>query len=83
MLMPVTPAPTVASPTARSAAATLDGSLHAALAPLTGGLSPISLTLAAADWWLHWATQPAQSSTLWLDACKRGVACFHQASAAR
>ena len=78
MLMPVTPAPAVASPTARSAAATLDGSLHAALAPLTGGLSPISLTLAATDWWLHWATQPAQSSALWLDACKRGVACLMQ-----
>jgi len=78
VLMPVTPALTAPPPTARSAAATVDGTLHAAMAPLTGGLSPNSLTLAATDWWLHWATQPAQSSALWLDALNRGVACLMQ-----
>jgi polyhydroxyalkanoate synthase len=65
-------------PTARNAAATLDGTLHAAVGPLTGGLSPISLTLAAADWWLHLATQPAQSGRLWLDAQQRALACSMQ-----
>lgn len=78
MLMPVTPALTAPPPTARSAAATVDGTLHAAMAPLTGGLSPNSLALAATDWWLHWATQPAQSGALWLDALNRGVACLMQ-----
>ena len=45
----------------RERAAALDGALHAAVAPLTGGLSPISLLLAQTDWALHLATQPAQS----------------------
>jgi polyhydroxyalkanoate synthase len=59
-----------ADPDARSreAAAALDGAFHAALAPLSGGLSPISLLLAQADWALHLLTQPAQSLRLALDA---------------
>jgi len=52
----------------REAAAALDGVLHAAVAPLTGGLSPISLLLAHADWALHLVTQPAQSLRLAMDA---------------
>ena len=52
----------------RELAAALDGALHAAVAPLTGGLSPISLLLAQADWALHLATQPAQSLRLAVDA---------------
>jgi len=52
----------------RELAAALDGALHAAAAPLTGGLSPISLLLAQADWALHLATQPAQSLRLAVDA---------------
>ena len=52
----------------REAAAALDGALHAAVAPLTGGLSPISLLLAQADWVLHLATQPAQTLRLATDA---------------
>ena len=52
----------------RDLAAALDGALHAAVAPLTGGLSPISLLLAQADWALHLATQPAQSLRLAMDA---------------
>jgi polyhydroxyalkanoate synthase len=52
----------------RDAAAAFDSALHAALAPLTGGLSPISLLLAGADWGLHLVTQPAQSLRLMLAA---------------
>jgi polyhydroxyalkanoate synthase len=52
----------------REAAAALDGALHAAVAPLTGGFSPISLLLAHADWALHLVTQPAQSLRLAMDA---------------
>ncbi len=52
----------------RELAAALDGALHAAAAPLTGGLSPISLLLAQTDWALHLATQPAQSLRLMVDA---------------
>ena len=55
-------------PLAREAAAALDGAFHAALAPLSGGLSPISLLLAWADWSLHLMTQPAQSARLALQA---------------
>ena len=56
----------------RELATALDGELHAAAAPLTGGLSPISLLLAQADWLLHLATQPAQSLRLAVDA-QRGL----------
>jgi len=52
----------------REVAAALDGALHAAVAPLTGGLSPISLLLAQTDWALHLATQPAQTLRLVMDA---------------
>ncbi|HMO47234.1 MAG TPA: alpha/beta fold hydrolase [Rubrivivax sp.] len=50
------------------AAAAFDGAFHAAIAPLTGGLSPIALLLAWADWSLHLLTQPAQSARLALQA---------------
>jgi polyhydroxyalkanoate synthase len=52
----------------RERAAALDCALHAAAAPLTGGLSPISLLLAQTDWALHLATQPAQTLRLATDA---------------
>ena len=58
--MPASPAP--------NDAAALDSAFHAAMAPLTSGLSPISLLLAHADWALHLMTQPAQSMRLVLDA---------------
>jgi polyhydroxyalkanoate synthase subunit PhaC len=77
VLMPTSPS-TFVAPTARSAAANLDGTLHAAMAPLSGGLSPISLALAATDWWLHWASQPAASGGLWLDAVQRALVCAMQ-----
>jgi len=49
-----------------AAAQAFDTALHASAARLTGGLSPISLALAALDWGLHWATQPAQTTRLLL-----------------
>ena len=62
-----------ASPASNDAAAALDGAFHATMAPLTGGLSPISLLLAQADWALHLMTQPAQSLRLALDAQRAWV----------
>ena len=62
-----------ASPAPNDAAAALDGAFHATMAPLTGGLSPISLLLAQADWALHLLTQPAQSLRLALDAQRAWV----------
>jgi polyhydroxyalkanoate synthase len=59
----------------REVAAAFDGSLHAALAPLTGGLSPISLLLAYADWVLHLTTQPARSLQLTLAAQRSAIDC--------
>src|SRR5574337_431892 len=50
--------------TARAQADALDGWLHAQVASTWGGLSPIALGLAAADWALHLATQPAQTCAL-------------------
>lgn len=52
----------------RARAEAFDGWLHAQAAPLWGGLSPITLALAAADWALHLATQPAQATRLALEA---------------
>jgi polyhydroxyalkanoate synthase subunit PhaC len=49
---------------ARAAAQLFDSRLHAAAAPLSGGLSPIALSLAYVDWALHLATQPAQAARL-------------------
>ena len=63
-----TPAESKLDTRRRQLAAALDGSLHAAAAGLTGGLSPISLWLAQADWLLHMATQPAQAQRLATDA---------------
>jgi polyhydroxyalkanoate synthase len=63
-----TPAPAcpIAPPAeeARARAEALDGLLHAQAAELWGGLSPITLALAATDWALHLATQPAQTARL-------------------
>jgi len=65
---PPAPADSDAAAHAREVAAAFDGAFHAAMAPLTGGLSPISLALAQADWALHLLTQPAQSMRLMLAA---------------
>ena len=56
-------------PSARSAAAhALDRSARAAAGHLTGGLSPISLTLAWADWALHLMASPGTAARLAADA---------------
>ena len=68
MLSPPTPAAAPAKAPAADPAVVFDGAFHAAVAPLTGGLSPISLLLAQSDWALHLLTQPAQSLRLVLDA---------------
>ena len=47
------------SPTQR-----LDRLLHASAAPLTGGLSPVSLSLAWADWAWHLAVSPGRQMEL-------------------
>ncbi len=52
-------APHEESPTER-----LDRSLHAAAAPLTGGLSPVSLSLALADWAWHLGVSPGRQMEL-------------------
>ncbi|MBI5256709.1 MAG: polyhydroxyalkanoic acid synthase [Burkholderiales bacterium] len=57
---------------ARAAATAFDSAFHAHAAPLTAGLSPISLSLAFADWAMHLATQPAQSMRLAM-AAQRGA----------
>lgn len=51
-----------------AAAAAFDRALHARMAPLWGGLSPISLALATLDWGLHLAAQPAQTLQLAMQA---------------
>ena len=52
-------APHEESPTER-----LDRTLHAAAAPLTGGLSPVSLSLALADWAWHLGVSPGRQMEL-------------------
>ncbi|MBK6296501.1 MAG: poly-beta-hydroxybutyrate polymerase N-terminal domain-containing protein [Rhodoferax sp.] len=42
----------------------LTGPTHAAAAPLTGGLSPVSLGLALADWAWHLALSPGRQLEL-------------------
>jgi polyhydroxyalkanoate synthase len=42
----------------------LDRTLHAAAAPLTGGLSPVSLSLALADWAWHLGVSPGRQMEL-------------------
>jgi polyhydroxyalkanoate synthase len=64
------------------AAADFDRSVHAAVAHLSGGLSPISLSLAWADWAQHLMSQPGQALRLaaqaqagaaeWLGECLSG-----------
>uniref|UniRef100_UPI0012FACF1F PHA/PHB synthase family protein n=1 Tax=Azohydromonas aeria TaxID=2590212 RepID=UPI0012FACF1F len=56
------------TPDAHEAAQALDRALHAATASVMGGLSPISLGLALADWSWHLASQPANTARLALSA---------------
>jgi len=72
--LPFLPPPDAADPDARArgAATAFDSAFHALAARGWGGLSPISLALAQADWALHLLTQPAQSWRLAL-AAQRGA----------
>ncbi|WP_233259202.1 PHA/PHB synthase family protein [Rubrivivax albus] len=61
-------------PAARARAEALDGQLHAMMAPLWGGLSPVSMALAASDWAWHLGTQPARAAHLAAQAWQLGQA---------
>lgn len=52
------------TPSPAAAADAIDRSFHAALARLTGGLSPAALALAFADWQLHLLASPGKQATL-------------------
>ena len=59
------PPPAEGVPTAdESPTARLDRLLHATAAPLTGGLSPVSLALAWADWAWHLGVSPGRQMEL-------------------
>jgi polyhydroxyalkanoate synthase len=82
---PVLPPPATDSASAQAyqAAAAFDRFMQARSAPLTAGLSPISLSLAWQDWAQHLMTQPAQALRLaaqaqastieWLGHCASGA----------
>ena len=64
------------------AAAALDGNMRVAMAKATGGLSPISLGLAVADWAGHLAASPGTLSRLttegllaWREAMQHALTC--------
>jgi Poly-beta-hydroxybutyrate polymerase N terminal len=54
----------IASPWQRDAAETLDQAVHGQLAKASMGTSPISMTLAYADWALHLAASPGRQMLL-------------------
>src|SRR3990167_2932733 len=53
-----------AAPATETATQKLDRLTQAAIAPLTGGLSPVSLGLATADWAWHLALSPGRQLEL-------------------
>ncbi|WP_238455648.1 PHA/PHB synthase family protein [Azohydromonas lata] len=61
------------TPDALKAAHAMDRLLHANVAHVTGGLSPISLGLALADWGWHLASQPANAARLAISAQQHAV----------
>jgi len=63
--------PPPARPAERDRPNDSDRALHAALAPLTGGLSPTALTLAYADWLSHLFWAPTRRLDLAHDALRR------------
>jgi polyhydroxyalkanoate synthase subunit PhaC len=70
---PADPGATSPADEARARAQAFDGLLHAQVAPWVAGLSPVSLALAAMDWGLHLATQPAQAARLAGEALRLGA----------
>lgn len=70
---------TPGAPTPAAAAAAFDRTVQASLAHIGGGLSPVSLGLAWADWAGHLASAPGTAARLaalgraaWLDALTQG-----------
>ena len=70
------------------AAAALDRRMRAAQGTLTGGLSPISIGLALADWAWHLAAAPGTASRLttegtlaWVDAMRQALDAIRKALA--
>ncbi|MBS0306202.1 MAG: polyhydroxyalkanoic acid synthase [Proteobacteria bacterium] len=56
---------------------TLDRLVHTSLAPITGGLSPVSLGLAWADWALHLSLSPGRRMELAALAARHGIEWMH------
>ena len=83
--LPPSPARNAASNSARppaqaDAAAALDRSAQLALAGLTGGLSPVSLGLALADWAWHLAGAPGTAARLATQAAQAFGQALQQAA---
>nr|WP_271594723.1 poly-beta-hydroxybutyrate polymerase N-terminal domain-containing protein [Bradyrhizobium sp. CCBAU 65884] len=75
--IPVQPTPIEAKATAQpsgsdAAVDDIDRSFHAALARLTGGISPAALALAFADWQLHLLASPGKQASLAERAIQNG-----------
>jgi hypothetical protein len=60
----------------RAAAGSFDQPLHAAIAGLTSGISPISVNLAYADWLQHLALSPDKQLELFLQGMKNWQTLF-------
>ena len=69
--------PTIQPPAVESHTQRLDRLTHAAVAPMTGGLSPVALALAVADWAWHLGASPGRqlelvdlAARLWQDTLR-------------
>ncbi|HSM22480.1 MAG TPA: alpha/beta fold hydrolase, partial [Rubrivivax sp.] len=78
MKTPGTRSPTTRTPA--EAAASFDRSVQAALARYTGGLSPVSLGLALADWAWHLAGSPGTMARLAAQAPLAALEALHKAA---
>ncbi len=50
-----------------------DRLLHAAIGEMTQGISPVALSLAATDWWMHLANHPGKQSELAEKAIRKAL----------
>jgi polyhydroxyalkanoate synthase len=75
---PAARTPEQADAHARAAASAFDRHLHARLAPLSAGLSPIALGLAGIDWAWHLMSQPAQAARLGAAAQAQALAWWRE-----
>lgn len=64
MPKPIVQSPTSVAQASESPTQRLDRLLHTAVAPLTGGLSPVSIALAMSDWAWHLTMSPGQQMRL-------------------